>query len=248
MTLDILKNRRTVRQYERKDIPEQLLEELLETACRASNTGNMQTYSVVITRTTEIKKKLAPIHFNQPMIMEAPVVLTFCADYNRFIKWCKLRHAEPGYDNFQSFFSASIDALLVAQQFCTAAEIKGLGICYLGTTTYNTDQIIQALDLPKYVIPVATVTVGYPAAQTEQVERLPLEAIIHQERYHDYTSEDIDRLYREKEALPANQGFVAENGKETLAQVFTDIRYTRAGNEQSSKVLLKAIKDQGFTF
>ena len=148
-----LKERRTIRKYLNKDIDEQLLNELLETAFRAPTTQNMQVYSVVITREQENKEKLAPAHFNQPTVTSAPVVLTFCADFNRFIKWCEQNHAEPGYDNFQSFVTAAIDALLVAQQFCTVAEISGLGCCYLGTTTYNAPQIAEILRLPKFVIP-----------------------------------------------------------------------------------------------
>ena len=70
------------------------------------------------------------------MVTEAPVLLTFCADFNRFNKWCLLNNAVPGYDNFLSFMTAAIDALLVAQTVCIAAEARGLGICYLGTTTY----------------------------------------------------------------------------------------------------------------
>ena len=248
MDLDFLKNRRTIRRYKKEDISDELLNELLEAAFRVSNTGNMQVYSVVVTRDDENKKKLAPAHFNQPSVTNAPVILTFCADFNRFIKWCEFRNAKPGYDNFQSFFTASIDALLVAQQFCTAAEAKDLGICYLGTTTYNADQIIKALELPRFIVPVTTVTVGYPDGIPEQVERLPIEAMIHHEHYRDYTREDIDRLYKEKEELPANKGFVAENKKETLAQVFTDVRYTRTNNEHFSDVFLKVIKEQGFKF
>lgn len=87
MDLDFLKNRRTIRQYKKEDIPDELLNELLEVAFRVSNTGNMQVYSVVVTRDAENKKKLAPAHFNQSTVTNAPVVLTFCADFNRFIKW-----------------------------------------------------------------------------------------------------------------------------------------------------------------
>ena len=248
MDLNFLKNRRTIRKYSDKDIPDSLLNELLEAAFRVSTTGNMQVYSVVVTRDAENKKKLAPAHFNQPTVTGAPVVLTFCADFNRFVKWCELRNAMPGYDNFQSFFTAAIDALLAAQQFCTAAEAKGLGICYLGTTTYNPDQIIKALNLPRLVIPITTITVGYPESMPEQPERLPLDAIVHHESYKDYSADDIDRLYASKENLPANKHFVVENGKETLAQVFTDIRYPKANNEHFSEILLRVIKEQGFKF
>lgn len=245
--IDTLKNRRTIRQYTDQDIPEQLLNELLEVAARASNTGNMQLYSVVVTRDGENKEKLSPAHFNQPMITTAPVVLTFCADANRFVKWAEQRKAEAGFDNLQTFIASTIDAMLFAQAFCDAAEEKGLGICYLGTTAYNADKIIDALSLPRLVVPIVTVTVGYPAQPLpEQVERLPLAAIVHQEKYADYTPASIDEFYRDKEALEANKQFVKENNKETLAQVFTDVRYTKKNNEYFSEVLLKVLKDQGF--
>ena len=245
--IDIMKNRRTIRKYTEQDIPEELLNELLEVAVRASNTGNMQLYSVVVTRDQSNKEKLAPAHFNQPMITTAPVVLTFCADANRFVKWAEQRKAEAGFDNLQTFIASTIDAMLFAQAFCDAAEEKGLGICYLGTTAYNADKIIEALSLPRLVVPIVTVTVGYPAMPLpEQVERLPLAAVVHQEAYVDYTPDMIDELYGEKEALEVNKQFVKENNKETLAQVFTDVRYTKKNNEYFSEVLLKVLKEQGF--
>ncbi len=246
--LDTLKNRRTIRKYSNRDISDELLNKLLEISFRAPTTGNMQVYSVVITRDTDNKKKLAPAHFNQPTVTQAPVVLTFCADFNRFIKWCRYRNANPGYENFQSFVTAALDAVIVTQQFNTAAEAVGLGCCYLGTTTYNAPQIVEILNLPRYVIPITTLTVGYPEDIPEQTERLPLDAIVHYETYSDYSKDDIDRLYLEKESDPANKQYIIENQKETLAQIFTDIRYTKENNEIYSKVLLDLIKKQGFEF
>ena len=192
--MECIKNRRTIRKYKTDDVPAELLNQLLEESFRASTMGNMQLYSVVVTRDKEMKEKLAPAHFNQPMVTKAPVVLTFCADFNRFSKWCRCRKAEPGYDNAISFLNAASDALLVTQNFCTLAEENGLGICYLGTTIYNPDKIVELLKLPELVMPVATITVGYPDETPAQVERLPLEGILHEETYHDYTPEDIDRI------------------------------------------------------
>ena len=243
---DILRDRRTIRKYTSELVDDKLLNELLALGIRASTTGNMQLYSIIINRAEEKKKELAPFHFSQKMITEAPVVLTFCADFNRFDKWCKLRNAVPGYDNFLSFVTAAIDTLLIAQTFCVAAEAKGLGICYLGTTTYNAHKIIEALKLPKGVVPVTTVTLGWPAEKPAQVDRLPLEAVIHNEIYSDYTSESIDRFYKVKEERSDSQQFVIENNKESLAQVFTDVRYKKADNVHFSNVLLKVLKDQGF--
>lgn len=244
--MEDLKLRRTIRKYQQKDISAELLNDLLESACRASTVGNMQVYSVVVTRDAKRKAKLAPAHFNQPMVLEAPVVLTFCIDLHRFSEWCKLRKAQPGYNNFEWFVTGAIDALLVAQTFCVAAESKGLGICYLGTTTYSPQLIIDSLELPELVFPITTITVGWPAEVPPQVDRLPLEAIVHDETYHDYTAEMIDKLYAYKESLPENRKFVEENQKETLAQVFTDVRYTQKDNEAMSAKLLEAMKKQGF--
>ncbi|MCI1682630.1 MAG: NADPH-dependent oxidoreductase [Bacteroides sp.] len=244
--MENFKNRRTIRKYKQKDISDNLLNDLFESAFRASTVGNMQVYSVIVTRDDQRKAKLAPAHFNQPMVQEAPVVLTFCIDLNRFSKWCKQRNAEPGYNNFEWFVTGAVDTLLVAQTFCIAAEEKGLGICYLGTTTYNPHLIIDALELPELVFPIATITVGWPAENPEQVDRLPLEGLIHKETYHDYTLKDIDRIYSYKESLLTNKQFILENRKETLAQVFTDVRYKKEDNEAMSKLLWEIMKKQGF--
>lgn len=245
--IETMKTRRTIRKYSDRPVPEALMDELLGIAMKASNTGNMQLYSVVETRSEEGKRALAPAHFNQPMITEAPVVLTFCADANRFVKWAANRKAEAGFWNFQSFMAATIDSMLFAEAFVEAAEEKGLGICYLGTTTYNADQIIEALRLPQLVVPIVTVTVGYPAEPLPaESERLPLDAIRHREHYTDYTPASIDAFYKEKEELEVNREFVRINKKETLAQVFTDIRYTKEACEHFSEVFLKVLKGQGF--
>lgn len=244
--MESIKNRRTIRKYQTTDVPSELLNELLTTAFRAPTMGNMQLYSVVVTRDEAMKSKLAPLHFNQPMVKSAPVVLTFCADYNRFSKWCEQRQAVPGYDNFLSFLNAATDALLVTQNFTVLAEEKGLGTCFLGTTLYNAEAIIEALRLPKLVIPVATLTVGYPAENPMQPDRLPLEGIIHQESYVDYTSQDIDRIFGEKESLEENKEFVRINQTQTLAQIFTDIRYKKTDNEFISEKLKALLKKQGF--
>ena len=247
MLLESMKNRRTIRKYTGEDVSESLLNELFEIASRVSNTGNMQLYSVVVNRDIESKLRQMPFHFNQKMVTEAPVLLTFCADANRFVKWADQRKAQAGFDNLQTFIAATIDAMLFAQAFCDAAEACGLGICYLGTTAYNADKIIEALSLPYLVVPVVSLTVGYPQTPLPpQPERLPLNAIVHHETYQDFTPESIDELYKAKEELAVNKAYVVENNKETLAQVFTDVRYTKANNEYFSEVFLKVLKKQGF--
>ena len=241
-----LLTRRSIRKYADREVSEELLNRLMTEAARTQTMGNLQLYSVVITRSDEMKAKLAPAHFNQPMVKEAPVVLTICADFNRTSFWAKCRNAVPGYDNFLSFINAATDALLYAQTLCNLMDEEGLGYCYLGTTVYQPQAIIDALVLPQLVMPVATLTVGWPDENPALTDRLPLESFVHQETYHDYLSKDIDAYYDEKEHLPENLNFVKINHKETLAQIFTDIRYTRKDNEALSKGLIDALIRQGF--
>lgn len=241
-----LKNRKSIRKYADKDVNNELLHQLLEEAEHTQTMGNLQLYSVIITRSKEMKERLAPLHFNQPMVQGAPVVLTFCADFRRTTVWADNRQADPGYDNFLSFINAASDTLLYCQTFCNLAEAAGLGLCYLGTTVYMPMQIIETLQLPKLVFPIATITLGWPGEDPAMSDRLPLRGIIHEETYHDYTPADIDDIYAEKESLEENKYFVEINHKQTLAQVFTDCRYTRRDNEAMSKSLLDALRHQGF--
>ena len=241
-----LNKRTSIRKYAPREVSDELLYRLLREAERTQTMGNLQLYSVVITRSEKQKEALAPAHFNQPMVKGAPVVLTFCADFHRTSRWAEERNAKPGYDNFLSFINAATDALLYCQTFCNLADEEGLGYCYLGTTVYMPKQIIEVLELPKLVMPVATITLGWPDEQPALSDRLPLESIIHEEHYEDYSRERIDQFYAEKEQLPENQKFVSINNKETLAQIFTDIRYTRKDNEAMSVALIDALKQQGF--
>lgn len=237
---------RTIRKYSSREVSDELLNRLLNEAARTQTMGNLQLYSVVVTRSQEMKERLAPAHFNQPMVKGAPVVLTICADFNRTTKWANCRKADPGYDNPLSFLNAATDALLYTQTLCNLMEDEGLGYCFLGTTIYMPQQIIDILQLPQLTMPVATLTVGWPDENPPLTDRLPLESFVHNETYHDYSPADIDTFYTPKEQLPENQHFVEINNKETLAQVFTDLRYTRKDNEALSQSLLETLKRQGF--
>ena len=224
--MESIKKRTSIRKYADREVTEELLNRLLEEAMRTPTMGNLQLYSVVVTRSEEGKKALAPAHFNQPMVTGAPVVLTICADYRRTTLWAENRKGTPGYDNILSFMNAATDALLFTQTFTNLAEEAGLGTCFLGTTVYMPKMIIDTLKLPKLV--------------------MPLRSIIHNEHFEDYTPEKIDDFYAEKEALEENQEFVRINNVETLAQVFTDIRYTKKDCEAMSIGFLDALKQQGF--
>jgi nitroreductase len=241
----ILKHR-SIRKYKNTPIALDILDDILAAGIRASNTGNMQVYSMVVTTDKELKEKLWEQHFKQDMVKQAPVVITFCADFNRFNKWCEQNKAEPGYDNFLSFYTGSVDAVIAAQNVAVEAENKGLGVCYLGTTNYTTDKIIEILNLPKGVVPVTTLVMGYPDENPPLTDRLPAEAVVHKERYQDFDAKAIEDIYRERDNSEETKGLLEENNTETLAQVFTKYRYTKENNINFSKSLLNTIEKQGF--
>lgn len=238
--------RRSCRRFTGQEVSETLLNEILTDAMRAPTTGTMQLYSVIVTRDSERKAALAPLHFNQPASTGADVLLTICADFNRFTRWCEISGADPGYDNFLSFISAMTDAVVLSQQIVTIAEMKGLGTCYLGTVNYNADKISQLLELPELVVPVVTLAIGYPEGEGVATERLPLEAWVHNETYRKDSDEEIATLFKAKDDFEANKKFVEDNGKDSLAAVFTDIRYPRAMNETVSKGLIDVLKSKRF--
>ena len=246
MEKEYFSKRATVRNYEKRHIPESLIDDILERAMRAPTCGNMQLYSVIVTRDSERRSRLAKEHFNQPAATGADVILTICADFKRFTEWCEASGAKPGYDNFHSFMMALTDAIIYTQQIVTIAEMEGLGTCYLGTVNYNAKQISELLELPDLVVPVASISLGYPAGDADQCERLPLAAIKHDEIYRKDSKEEIVELFKAKDDFPDNKKFVDENGKDSLAQVFTDIRYPKSVNTAVSDSFMSLLKKKGF--
>ena len=180
------------------------------------------------------------------MVTEAPCLVTVCADVHRFTMWCEQRGADPAYDNFEWFVNAATDALLAAQNLCVQAEIHGLGICYLGTTLYTAAEIARILQLPKGVIPLTTIVMGYPDETPGLTDRLPLDAVVHYEKYTDYTSAEIDELWAEREESDETRRLLEENGLENLAKIFTERRYTRRDNVAVSQSYFALLKEQGF--
>lgn len=237
---------RSIRKYKSDLINDETLNEILNSAIRGSNTGNMQMYSIIVSKDKKIKQQLYEAHFKQEMVNQAPVILTFVADINRFHKWCEIRDAGKAYDNFLWFYNATIDAVIAAQNAAIAAEEKGLGICYLGTTTYMAKKFIEILDLPKGVVPVTAIAIGYANEQVPLTDRLPLEAVVFNEKYPDLTQEKIEEFFNEKENLESTKELIKINNKENLAQIFTQNRYKKEDNLFFSKEFLEVLKTQGF--
>ena len=252
--IDQIHQHRSIRAYKPDPVPEELLNTILLAGTRASSSGNMQTYSIIVTRDLELRQRLYEPHFEQNMVLDAPVLLTFCADFNRMRKWLKISDAPDNFDNFMSFMIATIDAVLVSQNVALAAESHGLGICYMGTTLASCDQIADILQLPPNVSPVAGFSLGYPAEDPAPRYRLPLDGIVHQETYQDYTPEQLKEIYAVKEkegwarymAYPELRQRIEAVGAENLAQIYTKAKYTRETHQSYSQTVLNLLREQDF--
>ena len=121
-----------------------------------------------------------------------------------------------------------------------------MGICYLGTTLDTAAEIVEVLHLPKGVIPITTVVVGYPDETPDPTDRLPLEAVVHYEKYTDYTAAEIEELWAEREESEETKRLLEENGLDNLARIFTERRYVRRDNLAISEAYFALLKEQGF--
>jgi len=245
---------RSIRKYKSDPIPGDLLNKILEAGIRASSSGNMQTYSIIVTGDQPLREQLYKAHFEQSMVLEAPLLLTFCADFHRMRQWLRISDAPDNFDNFLSFMIAAIDAILVSQNVALAAESEGLGICYLGSTFSNCDQVGKILDLPINVVPVAGFTLGYPNEEPELRDRLPLDGLVHYETYQDYSDERVAEIYKQREvkgwkrymSYPRLRKMIVDSGVENLAQIYTEVKYSRRSHQEFSRNVLNYLELQDF--
>jgi nitroreductase len=253
-TIDVIKAHRSIRKYKPDPVPDEVLNEVLEAGIRASSAGNMNVYSIIVTRGQALREQLYSAHMEQCMVLEAPVMLTFCADFHRMRKWLDLSDAPQNFDNFMGFLEGTIDAVLVSQNVALAAEARGLGICFLGSTLVNCDMVGRILQLPEHVVPVVGFSLGYPAEDPPLRDRLPLDGVVHKETYQDYSDDRVREVYRERETAGWDRYMANEKWRErvvgyeleNLAQLYTRVKYTRESYQEITHRLFGYLEEQGF--
>jgi len=253
----LLAGHRSIRQYRDEPIPPGLIDRLLTDALQgSSSSGNLNLVSVVKTQDPVRKARLHELHFEQPMVLQAPLVLTFCADSFRTRSWLAQREARLGFGDLISWHVAAFDAVILAQTVALALESHGLGICYMGTTLHSMGAIADFLELPDHCLPVTSLVVGWPAEQPPQRDRLPGAAWIHAERYQRPTPGDIDRHFGERERrgreryLSLSPEMAARwqaHGITSLAQFYTSkIKYDPDQFAVDSAALEALLRERGF--
>ncbi len=254
---DLMHSHRSIRQYKSTPIEPGLINRVLAQALSgSSSSGNLNMVSVIKTQDPVRKARLCELHFGQPMVNQAPLVLTFCADSFRTRQWLTQRGARLNFGNLISWHVASFDAIILAQTTALALQSHGLGICYMGTTLHSMGELAEYLQCPDHCLPVTSMVVGWPDEAPAQRDRLPPDAWIHEETYQRPTEEDINRCFESREVKgwqryrSMGQHMVdkmAELGITSLAQYYTsDIKYAPQLFERDSKKLRELMEARGF--
>ncbi|MFZ2634718.1 MAG: nitroreductase family protein [Rectinemataceae bacterium] len=208
-TIELLKNRRSVRDFETRPIPEAIVRTLLETTLRAPTAGNMMLYSILRIEDESIKKRLAVSCDDQPFIARSPLVLVFLADYAKWMRYfdlCGVRDLEAGRKGDLNavrpaagdMFLAIDDALIAAQTAVTAAEALGLGSCYIGDVMERFEEHRELLGFPRWCFPAAMLCIGYPSARQRAAplrSRFPMDTMVFTDRYRELESGDYERMF-----------------------------------------------------
>jgi nitroreductase len=252
----LLNHHRSIRSYKSDSIDPQLIERVCQDALAgASSSGNLNGVSIILTRDPVRRQRLYELHFEQEMVLEAPLVMTFCADWFRSRQWFAQRQARDNFNNLIGYHVGAFDAMILAQNVCLGFEALGLGICYMGTTLHSMTPLAEFLELPDTCVPVTSIVVGYPAEDPPKRDRLPMAAILHDERYQKPTPSELDATYAEREvkgwqrymALPGYAERMAELGIESLAQFYTSkIKYDPDVFAVDSKNLLALLQAKHF--
>jgi nitroreductase len=252
----LLNRHRSIRKYKPDPLDPKLVEQVCGDAIAgASSSGNLNSVSMILSRDPARKQRLYELHFGQDMVLQAPLVITFCADWHRTRKWLKLRNARDNFDNLLGYHVAAFDAMILAQNVCLGFEAHGLGICYMGTTLHSMTEIADFLELPETVLPITTIVVGYADEDPPKRDRLPLAAWLHEERYRLPDEGEIEETYRDREvkgwerymSYPELRRMAEERGITTLAQFYTsEIKYDPDIFRRDSKKLAELLARKKF--
>lgn len=196
---DLMMKRRSVRNFKDKDVPENLIEELLDAANNAPSGGNIQPISVILVQEAEARSELAKMVGDQPWVRNAPLSMIFCIDFFRIKTWAAMFDADyRGEKALLSFFIAYADLMCSAQNVVILAESRGLGSVYIGTILDVIDKAREYFSIPKLVLPMMVLSIGYPRTVPKNIPKLKREIIAHRETYRTMSDDEIERAFEEK--------------------------------------------------
>jgi len=230
---EIMMKRRSVRGFEDRPVPPEILDQLLDAANSAPTGGNIQPWSIIVVEEKEARANLADMVGGQPWVANGPVSLVFCLDYYRVKRWASMFDVDfCGERAFCMFLIAYADVMCAAQNAVILAESHRLGSVYIGTIQANMARAREYFGIPRYVLPVMVLTLGYPRRVPSHIPKLRTEAVVHRERYRVPDDEEISQLLEEK------YGAIDENLDTYFERAYIEVveRDRQKGDERAPRV------------
>lgn len=234
--MESLYQRKSMRAYEDREIPEEMKKLILKAASQAPTAGCQQLYTILDITDQKLKEALSESCDHQPFIAKAPMVLIFCADYQKWVDTFTEAGAQPRRPGAGDLMLAVCDAVIAAQNAVVAAQSLGIGSCYIGDIMEQCELHREMLKLPEYVFPAAMVVFGYPTQQQRErkkPERCRLEDIVQENAYRRREGSELRRMF-EKETK--NRSF------EEWAQAFCNRKYNSAFSREMTRSVEEYLK------
>lgn len=252
-TIESLLNHTSIRRYLDKPIEQEKIDLLLEIGSRAPSAGNLQNYSLLILDDKDKMKRIAK-DAGAPFLTKAPLCIVALVDHFRFHRLCQLNDAPFPFDTADGVFIGMWDAIVALHNIQVAAESLGLGTCYIGLILETDNK--EILNLPEYTFAAGMLSIGYPEIKPDLRKRLPVEAIIHKNKYQKPNDKEImdfykdwmanwDRFYN-KLSNEKKKHWNEKLGVNNNAQYVTKTVYTKERLEEWSEKILKNIKEAGY--
>ncbi|MBM3449551.1 MAG: NADPH-dependent oxidoreductase [Armatimonadetes bacterium] len=247
--LTLLERHRSIRRYKSDPIPRETIETIIAAGQRAATSSNMQYGTAVVVERADTRARLAELCGDQAFIREAPVFIAWCADRSRMERACKQRGYNQDSRFVEAMLVAAVDVALMMQNATVAAESLGLGCCYIGGIRDNPDAIIDLLELPKLVFPISGMTLGVPDHEPMLRPRLPLEAVLHWERYDASHERPLFEAYDETMAKTGIYGGrqVPAPGRPAVSEDYSWREHSARRVSQPRRTTLReTLRAQGF--
>ena len=214
---ELMMKRRSVRIFKDQEIPDSIIQQLIDVANQAPSGGNIQPLSIILVRSLEGRKKLAELSGGQPWVESAPLTMTFCLDFYRIKKWAELCQTDfRGEQAVNHFLIAYADLMVAAQNVVILAEDFGLGSVYIGSIQHEIDEARNFFKIPEYVLPMMLLSIGFPKSVPQTIPKLKKEVIVHHERYRKLEGSEIRQAFDDK------YGTIDQNTEKYLERAFVE--------------------------
>lgn len=226
-TIRAIKNHRSIRSYLDKDIPNEMLTEILEAARSMPTSINGQQISIIVIKDKGKKEKIAEWAGGQPWIAQAPVFLVFVADfYKAYIACEKNGTQEVIHESIEGTLVGAFDGGLAMGAAIISAESLGLGIVPIGAVRRKPQEVIDLLGLPKYTYPLVGLVIGYPTDASAQKPKFPLETLVHVEQYQkDGVRSAIDEYDATMSKYYSDRGDKETNWSKQVANAYQQVYF-----------------------